>query len=652
MEFFSFLENNLNIFLNEQQTEAVQAYDKRLLLEACPGSGKTTTLVTRIAYQILCRNVNPSGMLTLTFSRASAKDMERRFKALFAGYISQRIHFSTIHSFCYRFLFFCQKKGALSVPNLIEKQYSHGKTRILRSLYFETNQEYPGEDVTDQLANEISFVKNKLIQPEALKSDIENFSLIFRLYEKQKQEKHLIDFDDMLFMAYDVLRNNRQLYLEYGLFPHVHVDEVQDTSLLQHRIIELLSQDGNLFMVGDTDQSIYGFRGAEPEYIVNIRDIYPDARVLRLETNYRSSGKIVQMADQFIRQNQYRHEKNMITINAEGETPVAYFLKDMETQLQKVLQLIKAEPLWKNTAVLFRNNLSGLPVAWELIQRGIPFYIREDYASFFRHFVVSDIYAFCNFATDPSDMDSFQRIYYKMGASISKNDIGKVQEILKPSSISGKRQPNLNILTTLLQINHHRRHIAENLVRVRRGLNRIARSIPMKALETMENDLQYGNYLKRNVGFIHVFYTLKHFARNVKNLEEFKTLLRTLKEGIEQNCRKENTNAVQLLTLHGSKGLEFDSVILMDLIDGQFPDEKSIDELDAGNRKAYEEEVRLFYVGVTRARKKVYLLSPQRFEGRKIKQSRFVQQFFSQRQVKQEEEEIGNFYCSGNSYPL
>ena len=107
-----------------------------------------------------------------------------------------------------------------------------------------------------------------------------------------------------------------------------------------------------------------------------------------------------------------------------------------------------------------------------------------------------------------------------------------------------------------------------------------------------------------------------------------------------------------MLTLHGSKGLEFDSVILMDLIDGQFPDEKSIDELDAGNRKAYEEEVRLFYVGVTRARKKVYLLSPQRFEGRKIKQSRFVQQFFSQRQVKQEEEEIGNFYCSGNSYPL
>ena len=265
------------------------------------------------------------------------------------------------------------EKGALSVPNLIEKQYSHGKTRILRSLYFETNQEYPGEDVTDQLANEISFVKNKLIQPEALKSDIENFSLIFRLYEKQKQEKHLIDFDDMLFMAYDVLRNNRQLYLEYGLFPHVHVDEVQDTSLLQHRIIELLSQDGNLFMVGDTDQSIYGFRGAEPEYIVNIRDIYPDARVLRLETNYRSSGKIVQMADQFIRQNQYRHEKNMITINAEGETPVAYFFNDMETQLKKVLKLIK-RALWKNTAVLFRNNLSRLPVAWKLIPRGFLLY--------------------------------------------------------------------------------------------------------------------------------------------------------------------------------------------------------------------------------------------------------------------------------------
>ncbi|MBP7176579.1 MAG: ATP-dependent helicase [Thermoclostridium sp.] len=624
MDFFSYLKQDLHINLNDQQVEAVKAADRRILLEACPGSGKTTTLVVRIAYQILCRNVGAAGMLTLTFSRASAKDMERRFAALFSSLIPQPVHFSTIHSFCYRFLYFCQKKRLLTVPELIEKDNYSGKSKILRSLFFEINQEYPGEDQTEQLSNEISYVKNKLIEPEQLKSDFENFPMIFRHYEAYKREKQLIDFDDMLSMTYELLQKNRELYREYGVFPQVLVDEAQDTSLLQHRIIEELSREGSLFMVGDTDQSIYGFRGAEPDYIVNIRDLYPDAKILRLETNYRSSGKIVQLSNQFICQNVSRHQKNMSTGNETGEMPAVFNLKDMEEQLQKVMQLVEAEPF--KTAVLYRKNLSGLPIAWELIQRGIPFYIREDYSSFFRHFVVADVFSFFSFAENPCDLESFRKIYYKMGAALSKNDLRKAEKSLDSSSDLKKHQQS-DILTLLLRLNHHRKHAAGHLVRIRRGMNRILRSNPWQALEVMEEELQYGDYLKRNTGYVHVFHTLKHFARNTKTLEEFKTRMRTLKNGIDHYYSKAAADAVHLLTLHGSKGLEFDNVIVVDLIEGWFPDENSLDDLNAGNRKAYEEEVRLFYVGVTRAKKKVFLLSPRKVEGGKVMQSRFIRQF-------------------------
>ncbi len=629
MDFFNFLQKDLNINLNDQQKEAVIANDRRILLEACPGSGKTTTLVARVAYQILCQKLSPAAMLTLTFSRASARDMERRFGMLFGALVGQPVHFSTIHSFCYRFLLFCSKKRATVIPELIENQPGSGKLKILRDLYFRVNSEYPSEDQIEQLSNEISYVKNKLLKPEQFKSDFEQFSQIFNRYEEYKKEHRLIDFDDMLSIAYDILKKDRELYRQYGQFSHVHVDEAQDTSLLQHRIIEELSRGGNLFMVGDTDQSIYGFRGAEPEYIVNIREMYPDARILRLEANYRSSGNIVRLADLFIRQNVYRHPKNMFTGNEEGEAPVVCLLENMEKQLQKTIQLIEKEPsLWK-TAVLYRNNLSGLPVAWELIQKGLPFHIREDYSSFFRHFVVADVFAFFSLASDPCDMESFQKIYYKMGAPISKNELRKLKE---GAGTSGKPMQS-DILVQLLQQNHHRRHLADQLVRIRRGLKRMARSNPYQALEVLENELQYGEYLKRNAGFLNVFYTLKHFARNVKNLDEFKTRLRTLKNGVDQAYQKAFFDAVHLLTLHGSKGLEFDTVILIDLVEGRFPDEKSLEELQAGDRKAYEEEVRLFYVGVTRARKTVYLLSPRRLEDKKVTQSRFVRQFIQPEQA-------------------
>jgi len=627
VDFFSYIKNELNIKLNRQQLEAVLAEDSRILLEACPGSGKTTTLVVRIAYLIICKKVAPSQILTLTFSRASARDMEERFNRLFGCLLNEPIHFSTIHSFCYKFLFYCQKKKQLIVPSLIE-QIDGRKLKLLKDIYLEINKEYLGEDEVTELSNEISFVKNKLISPNALKSDFDSFPKIYNAYESFKKENNYIDFDDMLLLAYEILCGKKQLYEEYGRFGYVHVDEVQDTSLVQHRIIEELSNKGNLFMVGDTDQSIYGFRGAEPDYIVNIKDHYNNVKILKLENNYRSTQTLVNLSNKFIKQNINRHEKNMCTDNGEGAEPEVFLAKNLEEQLQKTVQLIGDTKDSIKAAVLFRNNLSGLPVALKFIENSIPFYIRENYMGFFKHFVINDVFSIFNLAADPSDMESFVKVYYKLGAPISRADIDNLKDYMEVKK---------DIFSALFRMFRHKKHLLDHIGRIRKALKRISRTNPYNALNIIENDLYYTTYLKKSMGALNVFSTLKYLASGTNTLSNFKAKLRMLKNGIDKSLKSQRQDSVFLLTLHGSKGLEFDRVIIIDLIEGEFPCESSLEDLITGNRKTYEEEVRLFYVGVTRSRKELYLLAPQKSGEQDISPSRFINQFMSLNRAEFEE---------------
>lgn len=619
MDFFSYVRDELGIILNDQQKKAVQADEKRILLEACPGSGKTTTLVVRIAYLVLYKKVKPSNILTLTFSRASAQDMKERFNRLFGCFLINPINFSTIHSFCYKFLFYCQKRGVFAVPDLIEQNVGR-KLKVLKDIYLRIQNEYLNDDEASELSNDISFIKNKLITPSQYNSVFDSFSEVFQKYEDFKKEHNLIDFDDMMLMTYKVLCTNKSLYEDYGQFQYINVDEVQDTSLIQHRIVEELSCDGELFMVGDTDQSIYGFRGAEPDYILNIKNHYSDSRILKLEINYRSTQKLVSLSNKFIQQNINRHDKNMHTENDEGEEPTVFLAKNQEEQIQRAMQLIADNPDKLKTAVLFRNNFSGLPLAYKLIEEGIPFYIRDNYMGFFKHFVIADVFSFFQLASDFSDVKSFTSIYYKLGAPISKTDILYLQNHMDEKK---------DIFKELFKRYRNKKHMLEHIGRIQKAFKKISHTDPYNALLIIEKDLDYNAYLKKNTGALNVFSKLKYFAEGTKKLGDFKARLRGLKNGIDQSFKNHSEESIFLLTLHGSKGLEFDKVILIDLIEGEFPGEKSLEDLIIGNRKAYEEEVRLFYVGVTRSRKEVYLLAPQKAESKDIKPSRFINQFMS-----------------------
>lgn len=617
MDYFRYLQDELKLCLNEQQKEAICAQEKRILLEACPGSGKTTTLIARLGYLVLSKKISPQDILTLTFSRFTAKDMEKRFVRLFGNRINQSIRFSTIHSFCYQFLFHCQNKGVLKVPQLLE-QYSNSKVRILGKIYYDIHGEFLSEDRAFELSNDVGFVKNKLKSPFQYKSNFQSFPVIYQKYEAYKKNNNLMDFDDILSAAFEVISRNKNLYLDYGKFKYINVDEVQDTSLLQHKIIEQISQNEHLFMVGDIDQSIYSFRGAEPDYILDIKALFPETKILKLETNYRSTKSIVKISNEIIRQNQFRNKKNMRTDNEEGEAPKVIYAKDIEKQVEMVMQLINKSSSDVKTAVLYRNNLSGLPIAYSMIVNGHPFDIRENYAGFFRHIVIKDVFAFFELSDNFSDLSSFMRVYYKMGAPISKTVVQNIKERIAS---------NTDIFSQLYNLYKHSRYMIEQISRVRKALRKIRVCRPEKALDIIEHDLQYNSFLKRNPCSINVFSLLKYFARGVKTTDELKTRLRTLKNGIEQYYTRTLDARVSLLTLHGSKGLEFDKVILIDLVEGQLPSEKALEDLTLSNRKTYEEDIRLFYVGVTRAIKELFLIVPEKVNGKKMTPSRFIDTF-------------------------
>jgi Superfamily I DNA and RNA helicases len=267
---------------------------------------------------------------------------------------------------------------------------------VLRRLYQQINNTTLAEEILEELQNAICFVKNSLINPEKLENAaVENFVTIYNSYEKYKRrhQPQLIDFDDMLSLAYTVLVENPQLLAKYQKrFAYILTDESQDTSLLQHKIIELLAQPkGNLFVVGDDDQSIFGFRAAEPKYLLEFPQVYDQAEILRMEQNFRSTPEIVNISRDFIRSNEMRYDKEMVTKNAAGEPIRVEIFKGNKEQNAFILGELKKNGA-AGSAVLYRNNLSVIALADELERGGIPFYIREAKEErFFGHWVVEDI---------------------------------------------------------------------------------------------------------------------------------------------------------------------------------------------------------------------------------------------------------------------
>lgn len=610
--------------LNEQQTNAVKEIDGPTLLLAVPGSGKTSVLISRLGYMIECLGIDPGNILTVTYTVSATKDMKNRFEKLFGNEVGSNLEFRTINSLSYQIIKYYANIRQKTIPAL--EPNDRNILKIISDIYQTLLDEYPTESDLKSVRAYITYIKNMMFDDDAI-ADFDNsvnypVKAIYDGYCEYMRTNNMMDYDDQMVYAYNILCHDSDI-LEYfqNKFKYICVDEAQDTSKIQHAIIEILAKkDKNIFMVGDEDQSIYGFRAAYPEALLNFDKTYENAKVLLMEENFRSTGSIVDSANQFIKKNTFRKDKNMITNNAKGDEIHEIKLKTVRSQYSYLVKV--AENCRMETAILYRDNESIIPLVDLLERKGIDYQIKNSDLNFFTNKVIMDIRNIIEFAMNPKDASLFMRIYYKLGTYLKK------EHALKICDIAVDRDMNiLDIASGLSSIPDNTR---KKCKQVQANLTKLLTERADKALTRILVNLEYNSYIERNQIKANSINTLKFLAINEKSAESLIARLDELNEIIRT---KENTDSKLILsTIHSSKGLEYEIVFLLDIRDGIFPEKpfKDIKNPTEEDIKKYEEERRLFYVAVTRAKRRVHIFQTDQ-------NSTFINELFDRKEIDPEE---------------
>lgn len=632
--------NRFSIQLNQQQESAVQSVEGPVLLLAVPGSGKTTVLVTRLGYMIFCKGIAPERILTVTYTVAATKDMAARFARCFGAEMAERLEFRTINGICARVIQYCSWKSGRTAFSLLtdEKRIA----AMLSGIYQRIEHSYPTESDLQNVRTLITFIKNRMLGEEeirALEKDAEIQLLrIYKAYNAELREHQLMDYDDQMVYAYTMLQRFPWLREHFQQqYPYICVDEAQDTSKIQHAIIALLaSRTENLFMVGDEDQSIYGFRAAYPDALLEFEQHHPGARVLLMEENFRSDASIVRAADRFIQKNTLRHEKHMQPARPKQREIREIPLANRKAQYSYLLKVAEdctaayaadpkrravaaggaqdtaeatAETAFADTrrpqiqiAVLYRDHECALPLIDLLERNGVPYRMRNADIGFFTNRVVLDICNIIRLAENPLNTELFMQLYYKLGTYLRKQDAQSIADISQLEGISvwdvALKHGGLNAYTKgkVRAIQTHMR----NLLKENAG----------RAVYRIVEYMGYREYMERSeikdtkLDILRILADQEDSPRHlVDRLEKLRQVLK--EKSSERDC------PFILSTIHASKGLEYDSVYLLDVIDGVLPAQipKDLKKAEKAELEAYEEERRLFYVGITRAKDQLYVFT-------------------------------------------
>lgn len=597
-EFFEKYNNKLT----PQQMAAVGSVEGATLLLAVPGSGKTTVLVHRLGYMIYVAGVAPEKILTVTYTVAATRDMAERFGSVFGQELAERMEFRTINGICAKILMrYGQLTGKTPFELLRDEKMISG---MIGRIFQEVEGSFATESDIKGIRSLIAYCKNMMLNEEEidkLKGEA-GFDIltIYRKYCEELKKQKRIDYDDQMVYAYKLLCMSPEIlgYFQ-DLYPYICVDEAQDTSKIQHSIIDLLAKKtGNLFMVGDEDQSIYGFRAAYPEALLYFEKNHPGARVLVMEENFRSNAKIVEAADRFIQKNTLRHEKHMISARNAGSDIDRIDIKSRRAQYNYLLKV--AADCRKQTAVLFRNNESVLPLVDLLERREIPYRIRNAELSFFTHRVVLDIENIMRFAYEPDNAEIFLQIYYKLSTYLSK--VNAVQ-ICESSKRSGR-----TILEEAIQCGNLPSQTVKNLKSLRTHFENMLEDTGEKAVSRIVQFMGYGEYLERADMDNSKIPILKAIAGRENSPSRFLSRMEELQEILQNKVFDPGCRFI-LSTIHSSKGLEYEAVYMIDVEDGIFPDVVPANPKTApkAEKEHYEEERRLFYVGVTRAKEDLHI---------------------------------------------
>ena len=622
-----------NLKFNDMQLKAINHFKGPALTLAVPGSGKTTLLLTRTVNLIKKHSINPENILTITFSKMASIDMQKRYNYLFKEYFNYNISFSTIHSFCYKMLRAYSKKKNLNYK-LLEGENGISKQKILSDIYLNINRKYITEDKLEELSNNISYIKNMMLTSEEIKnkfSNDTNIEKIFLNYEKFKIDNNFIDFDDMLTLSYKILKEHPKA-LEYyqNKFQFIQVDETQDTSKIQHKIIELIAgKNQNVFMVADDDQSIYGFRGAYPDLLLNFSKIYKNPDIYYLETNYRSSKNIIDICNASIKNNTIRYKKKINYFkNTSGNIEIINF-DDISHRNKYIVEIIKKNQN-KEFGILYRNNISSITLANTLDLEAVEFNVKSNNLIFFNHWVTKDIKDILSLSLIPQDIQTFENIYYKINGYISKKMLMHIK-----SNFSNK-----NVFDILLSYKGLKKHQINKLRTIKQILKNISTQKPSDAIQIIMEDLGYVEFLSNRsdkedysfISLINILESLKTIALSCDSILDFFERLDKLEKIINQNTKNYYCN-IKLSTIHSSKGLEYENVILIDVENESFPTKSSIKKYEKKEINALEEERRLFYVAISRCKENLKILNVKFKNGTYIKPSMFLNEIKSNEYV-------------------
>ena len=602
--------------LNPQQRAAVEAVNGPVLLLAVPGSGKTTVLITRLGYMTRVCGIAPESILTMTYTTAATYEMRSRFAAKFGAELAARMEFRTINGVAARIIALYSRMYGRTPPELLRNESD--TTPLLTQLCQDINHEYPAESTLKDLRTAITYIKNMCLpdaELDALETDIENLPELYRGYQRALKAQRRMDYDDQLCFALQILRAAPAVAAAFRKrYRYFCVDEAQDTSKVQHEIIRVLAQEsGNLFMVGDEDQSIYGFRAAYPQALMDFEKTYPGAQILLMTENYRSREPILAAANHFVVRNRYRRPKTITPTQGKGEPLQIVSVLRRADQLPFLFET--AQNCVTETAVLFRNHESALPLI-DLCERcGVPYACKAVDQTFFTNKIVRDVTDIFMLAAHPENADAFLRCYFKFGVPVTR------QQALYAASQA--RQYGQGCWTALLNEDSIRPRTRAAMADVAHGLARLPHMAANDAVRFVADELGYGKYLDKNGMDRTKLAVLEMLGAQEPSPRALLKRLEALRQLVQNHVTPPGCKFI-LSTIHSAKGLEYDRVILLDVLDGILPAKPELSCCTPAETQQYEEDRRLFYVAMTRAREQLVLfdcaVEPSGFVGEVLSQ--------------------------------
>lgn len=603
---------------NPSQKRAIAHLSGPMMVLAGPGSGKTSVIVERTAYMTTEGGISPSNILVVTFSRAAAKEMKERFLN-FTGQEYTPITFGTFHGVFYGIL---KQAYGFTAANILSEEE---KSAILRELALNHGGELAEEgDFSEEVAKEISVVKGNRISLEYYYSSCcpdEVFRQIYREYVKTCQARRKLDFDDMILYCYDLFDKRKDILAAWqNKFQYILVDEFQDINQLQYDIVKLLAKpQDNLFIVGDDDQSIYHFRGARPEIMLNFTKDYPEAETVTLDVNYRCSKRILYSAMQVIGTNKKRFQKHLQTPNPEGDpVKIREFENPREEYLEVVSELrarLEQGDKLEDTAILLRTNQEAEGLVGALMERQVPFNMKEKLPNLFHHWICRNILAYLRFAAGDESRKNFVEFMNRPNRYIARDavSLSPVISFDQLKDFYKDKDWMCDRLTTL-----------ETHLRILRGLT------PFAAINFIRKGMGYEEYLREYAEYrkikpeelSEILDRLTDSTKGMDSLGDWEAYIEDYTRKLEEQAKKQEQEreGVLISTLHGVKGLEYDKVYILNVNEGSMPYKKAVLE------PAIEEERRLFYVGMTRARKELDLCYVRQQHEKKREPSRFLEE--------------------------